>query len=92
MGLFNCRGCEARDREIIHLLALLEEGRKQLDKVLAVQAEIVAPGSSVRAIPKPLTAAARAAALAPKTPPRPRPANFPGYERPTERPDELEIS
>lgn len=92
MNLFACRGCEARDREILHLLALLEEGRKQLDKVLSVQAEIVAPGASARAIPKPVTAAARAAALAPPRPPRVRAPNFPGYERGQPEGPDVEIS
>lgn len=89
MSLFKCRGCEARDREIIHLLAQLEETRKQTDKLLALQAEIVSPGSSHRAVPRPLTPAARAAAVAP--PPRKPVMNFPGYEHPERGPD-VEIS
>jgi hypothetical protein len=92
MGLFKCRGCEARDREIIHLLSLLEEARKSYDKLITIQAEMVSPGASGRAIPRPKTPAMRAAELKPLVKPTTRTAKvgFPGYER--ERPGEdLEI-
>ncbi len=90
MGLFGCRGCEARDREIQHLLAELNAQREQTTKVAAQLCEIASPGSTRRAVPPPLIPATTAKVQAAGVPKKSA-YNFPGYERP-EREDAPEIS
>lgn len=69
-----CRACEAKDREIDHLLALLNEANERADKANARVAEVVAPGVVARALPRPV--------LPPREPQPSRDLiSFPGYER-----------
>jgi hypothetical protein len=102
MKLFGCRGCEAKDSEIAHLLLEVSRLHEHLDKAQARVLELAQPGSNARAValrgpslvrptPPPLTAAQ----VIEEKEKRKREAamgtaegdNFPGYERPRSRPE-----
>ena len=69
-----CRACEAKEREIEHLLALLNEANERADRANARMAETVAPGVVARTTPRPI--------LPPREPePERELISFPGYER-----------
>lgn len=84
MGLFRCRGCEARDKEIQHLLAELTAQRNHTESVARQLCEIVSPGSAQRSQTKPPTKPAQVI-RPPAQIPRP---TFPGYERGSDPPHE----
>lgn len=70
-----CRSCEAKDREIEHLLALADRLTVQTEKAQARLAELAQPGLTQRIEPR----APRA--LVPVAAATGRPAiQFPGYE------------
>lgn len=48
-----CRACEAKDKEIEHLLALLEKANASQEKANARLAEIQSPGVNGRLEPRP---------------------------------------
>ncbi len=81
MRLFGCRGCEARDKEIGHLLAQLNAQRDHTTKLAAQLCEIASPGSTRRADPpppKPATVVETKEKARAKDEDR---YAFPGYER-----------
>lgn len=70
-----CRACEAKDKEIEHLLALLGEANARSEKAQARVSELADPGISRRlAVP---VAPIRRDNLVPVQPI----SGFPGYER-----------
>jgi hypothetical protein len=76
---FRCRGCEARDQEIRHLLAELQSQRVATEKATARVMEIADPGSNARMVPRPAIQPRR---LAPtKTEGAGAGDSLPGYER-----------
>lgn len=77
MGLFDCRGCKAKDSEIVHLMAQLEKLSAMVEKANARVAELAEPGIALR-----MAGADRMASVG--RPPAPRAARpmvqgFPGY-------------
>lgn len=66
-----CKVCEAKDREVEHLLAILERTQGQLEKAQARLAEIQAPGVTGRLEPRPVRPLVK--------PPSAPVAAFPGY-------------
>lgn len=78
MGLFDCRGCKAKDSEIAHLIAQLDKLNGMIEKAQARVTELAEPGINLR-----LAGATRAgAAPGPRTERpalRPRVPTFPGY-------------
>lgn len=76
MGLFDCRGCKAKDGEILHLLGQLDKLNAMVEKAQARVAELAEPGIAMR-----LAGADRAATRPPTTPrvARPMVQGFPGY-------------
>lgn len=78
MGLFSCRGCKAKDSEILHLMGQLEKLDAMVQRANDRVAELAEPGITLR-----LAGAdrARTAPLERSRPaPRPRVASFPGYD------------
>jgi len=77
--LFKCRGCQAKDDEIRHLLALLDKAQSAANTTQARLAEIASPGAERRIVP--------AFPVPPRSagPPPPVP-NFPGYARAQAKP------
>lgn len=66
-----CKACEAKDREIEHLLALLERANGATEKANARLAEVQSPGVNSRLEPHDPR---------PPRPPRAKPVlGFPGY-------------
>jgi len=79
MGLFECRGCKAKDQEIAHLIVQLDKLAAMVEKSQARVAELAEPGISLR-----LAGAERAGSRAPAPPRivgRPLVPSFPGYGR-----------
>jgi len=68
-----CRTCDAKDKEIEHLLALLDRSSANLEKAQARLSEIVDPGLTQRLVPR-LPPAPRTQPLRDNAP------QFPGYE------------
>lgn len=87
MGLFKCRGCEARDKEIQHLLAELNAQREHTSRIARQLCEVMSPGSSQRSIATPKPPAPKPAPAAPLQRP-----TFPGYERPRDVEFAVEVS
>lgn len=78
-----CRSCEAKDKEIEHLLALLKEANAQTEKAQARLADIASPGVAQRLEPRPVRPPREVPVAAPTV-------QFPGYA-PSRRPVDLEI-
>ena len=72
---FKCRGCEARDQEIRHLLAELDRLHGFLETSQKRLTELADPGINARLTPR--APASRQVPIQMKTA-----VNFPGYERP----------
>jgi len=77
--LFKCRGCQAKDDEIRHLLALLDKAQSAANMTQARLAEIASPGAE-RRIAAPAPVPPHSAGPAPNAP------SFPGYPRAQARP------
>lgn len=77
MGLFGCKGCDAKDDEIKHLLAQIDHYQRMLDTQQKRILELAQPGATYRmehAGPRPVEPKADAAL-------RGKPRHFmPGYE------------
>lgn len=68
---FGCKACRAKDEEIHHLLALLNEANDRNEKAQARLGELVSPGVTARLTPRaPVPLVPRRAASS---------ATFPGY-------------
>jgi len=79
MGFFDCRGCKAKDSEILHLYGQLDKLQAMVEKANARVAELAEPGISMR-----LAGADRAGSRGPAPPRivgRPLADGFPGYAR-----------
>jgi len=87
--MFACRGCKARDQEIVHLLAQLQAQRTDGIRLTGQLCEAISPGSVARAAPK--TPPTRPGAVLPR-PQKPPVETFPGYERPDPPGPEIEVS
>jgi hypothetical protein len=101
MKLFGCRGCEAKDSEIAHLLLEVSRLHEHLDKAQARVLELAQPGSNARAVAlrgpslvrpqaPPLTAAQVVEQKEKRATTMAEGDNFPGYERPEPR-DRYEV-
>lgn len=85
MRLFGCRGCEARDAEIKHLMWVIEGLQSAQTAAINRISEIQSPGAVARASYVPPAPAERREAK----PPRQRVQTLPGYE--PEYQDDVEI-
>ncbi len=77
MGLFDCRGCKAKDAEILHLMGQLDKLSAMVEKGNSRIAELAEPGITLR-----LAGASRVERqplMKEKAAPRPRVPTFPGY-------------
>lgn len=75
MGIFDCRGCRAKDSEILHLMGQLDKLSAMVEKSQARVAELAEPGIALR-----LAAADRTPPPGRERPaPRSRVHGFPGY-------------
>jgi len=74
MILFDCRGCKAKDTEILHLMGQLDRLNAMVEKANARVAELAEPGIAMR-----LAGADRPRPQVERPIPRPRVATFPGY-------------
>lgn len=86
--MFKCRGCEAKDEEIRHLLALLDKAQAATEKAQARVVEIASPGAERRVA---LTAAPeQAGPIRRVSVAVPTGVGFPGYT-PQPRPAPIEV-
>jgi hypothetical protein len=78
-----CRGCQAKDEEIRHLLALLTQAQDAANRAQGRLAEIASPGAERRMV----VALSRPKREAPERPSPPkRLATFPGYPPESQQP------
>jgi hypothetical protein len=76
MGLFECRGCKAKDSEILHLMGQLDKLNAMVEKAQQRITELAEPGITLR-----LAGAARVerAPIVARPASRPFVPTFPGY-------------
>lgn len=92
MGFFDCRGCKAKDSEILHLMGQLDKLQSMLEAGQKRLAELAEPGISLR-LAGAARQEARPVAVDPATArvPRRMVQGFPGYGPEPKRGPDVEV-